>query len=243
MTKTVIKYISAGLFSLILLTGLGCLNLYSQNTASTDSGKAENGSVFVYKMPKTGNFMHYKVENGDTIYIGSLRPAYSFGAMKGKDWRQYARLVRNFAKVYPYSILARQLVVKADSTFKAGSFSRRQKDKYVNDLQKKIFVSYEQTARNMTISQGQLMMRLIDREVGKSSYDIIKLYKSGIAAGFWQGLAKVFGTDMKKHYDPDGEDRDTEELIKKWQRGEFPDFYFSIFGEYPSIPETPENLK
>ena len=64
-----------------------------------------------------------------------------------------------------------------------------------------------------------------------------------MAAGFWQGLAKMFGTDMKKHYDPTGEDRDIEELIKKWNSGEFPELYYSIFREYPSIPEVPENLR
>lgn len=192
---------------------------------------------------KNGNYLHYKVEGKDTTYIATLRPSYSFSHANKKDWKKYYRLVHNFAKVYPYSLVAQRLVREADSTFKVRNFTKRQKEKYVNDLQRRIFTSYEKTARNMTISQGQLMMRLIDREVGHSSYEIIKYYKNGLAAGFWQGLAKLFGTDMKKHYDPYGEDRNTEELIQKWKSGEFPDLYYSIFGKYPTIPETPENLR
>ena len=60
-----------------------------------------------------------------------------------------------------------------------------------------------------------------------------------MAAGFWQGIAKFFGGDLKKRYDPEGEDAMTEELVRKWQKGEFPEFYRSIFGQYPKIPVIP----
>ena len=71
----------------------------------------------------------------------------------------------------------------------------------------------------MTISQGRLLIKLVDREIGKSSYSIIKDYKSGVSAGFWQGVAKIFGQNLKSSYDPNGEDRMTEYLVEKWQRG------------------------
>ena len=106
-------------------------------------------------------------------------------------------------------------------------------------MQKDLVNAFEDPMRHMTITQGQLLMKLIDREVGKSSYFIIKDYKSGIAAGFWQGIAKIFGSDLKKHYDPDGEDRQVEELVHKWDNGEFQALYFSIFGEYPKRIEIP----
>jgi hypothetical protein len=94
--------------------------------------------------------------------------------------------------------------------------------------------------RNLTVSQGALLMKLIDREVGKSSYNIIKDYKNGIAAGFWQGIAKIFGTDLKKPYDPEGEDKLTEELVKIWDAGDFQAFYFAIFWQDPPVMPIPE---
>ena len=92
----------------------------------------------------------------------------------------------------------------------------------------------------MTVSQGALLMKLIDREAGKSSYMIIKDYKSGIAAGFWQGIAKLFGSDLKKPYDPNGDDVATEELVRIWEAGEFPALYFSIFWEDAPVVSIPE---
>lgn len=185
----------------------------------------------------------YIVEGRDTLYYDVLEPAVKSAVKSRKEMRQYKRLVANFAKVYPYSVLARKLVAEADRAFEEGHMNHRQKEKYVTDLQKRIIASYEQTARHMTVSQGQLMMKLIDRETGKSPHDLIRDYKSGMAAGFWQGLAGVFGVDMKRHYDAAGADRDVEKLVICWENGTFPDIYKSLFGEYPQIPEIPENMK
>ena len=82
-------------------------------------------------------------------------------------------------------------------------------------------------------------MKLIDREIGKSSYMIIKDYKNTIAAKFWQGVAKMFGSDLKKPYDPEGEDKKIEELVKIWEAGDFDAFYFSLFWKDPPVIEIP----
>ncbi|MCQ2118844.1 MAG: DUF4294 domain-containing protein [Bacteroidales bacterium] len=189
------------------------------------------------------NGLPYIVENGDTLYYDVLEPAIKIETKTRKELRQYKKLVANFAKVYPYSELARKLVIEADRAFAEQNMNHRQKEKYVAELQKRIIVSYEQTARHMTVSQGQLMMKLIDRETGKSPHNLIRDYKSGLAAGFWQGLASVFGVDMKRHYDKNGADRDVEKLAVSWENGTFPDLYYSLFGQYPVIPEVPDNIK
>ncbi len=140
-------------------------------------------------------FLQYEVVDGDTLYMDVLSPSKisSYGGKrKGREWRRYYRLVWNFNKTYPYALVARRLVQRTDSTFEADKYRKRQKEKYVNALQKELFTAFEQPLRHMSISQGQLLIKLVDREVGKSSYDIIKSYKNGIAAGFWQGIAKIF---------------------------------------------------
>ena len=95
----------------------------------------------------------------------------------------------------------------------------------------------------MTISQGQLLCRLVDRDIGKSSYDIVKDYKSGVAAGFWQGVAKLFKQNLKSKYDPNGEDRMTEYLIEKWEQGQFEALYYSVFLEWPKRTEIPSKYR
>jgi hypothetical protein len=95
----------------------------------------------------------------------------------------------------------------------------------------------------MSISQGQLLVRLIDREIGKTSYSIIKDYRSGIAAGFWQGVAKLFNQNLKNRYDPSGEDKNTEQLVQIWEEGQFDNLYYSIFLEWPEHKDLPSKYR
>ncbi len=195
--------------------------------------------------PQTGGngrsgYMGYRVERGDTSYYDSIDPAWIFPrGYKGtrRDLKKYYRLVYNFNKVYPYALLACDMERQADRHISENSLRRRGKEKYVNRLQEELMDAYEKPLRSMTISQGKLLIKLVDREIGKSPYFVIKSYKSGISAGFWQGVAKVFGQDLKSHYDPKGEDKMTEYLVEKWQRGEFDALYYSIFWEMPKHPD------
>ena len=189
--------------------------------------------------PQEKEIMHYIVEGKDTIYIDEIRASKVYARVpkqKGKDWRKYYRLVHNFSKAYPYALVARKLVAEADSTIAADNLKRVKKEKYVSSVQKELFDVFEGQMRSMTVSQGALLMKLIDREVGKSSYNIIKDYKNGMAAGFWQGIAKMFGSDLKKPYDPEGEDKHVEELVQIWEAGDYPAFYWSLF--WKDMPEV-----
>ena len=217
----------------------GCLHAQKRQ-------KARVGASAVWGSKTTTteeNALNYIVEGKDTIYIDHLEPSKVYSRLprqKGKEWRKYYRLVHNFSKSYPYALVARKLVQEADSTIAADNLKWAKRDKYVARVQKELFDVFEGQMRSLTVSQGALLMKLVDREVGKSSYDIIKDYKNGIAAGFWQGIAKLFGTDLKKPYDPEGEDKLTEELVKIWDSGDFQAFYFAIFWQDPPVMPIPE---
>lgn len=191
-------------------------------------------------VPKEKEILKYIVEGNDTIYIDEIKASKVYSRLpkqKGKEWRKYYRLVHNFSKAYPYALVAKKLVVEADSTIAADKLKGARREKYINSVQEELFEVFEGQMRRLTVSQGALIMKLIDREVGKSSYNIIKGYKSGVTAGFWQGIAKIFGSDLKKPYDPEGEDANVEELVQIWEAGDFPAFYWSIFWKDP--PEVP----
>jgi hypothetical protein len=191
----------------------------------------------------TKEFLPYFVEGEDTVYYDTIEASKIYSRLpkqKGREWRQYYRLVHNFSKAYPYALVAKKLVMQADSTIAADKLKGVKREKYVSQVQRELFEVFEGQMRKLTVSQGALLMKLIDREVGKSSYSIIKDYKSGIAAGFWQGIAKMFGTDLKKPYDPEGEDKLTEELVGIWEAGDFEAFYFSIFWKEPPVMPIPE---
>lgn len=190
--------------------------------------------------------MEFIIEGNDTIYIDHIRASKVYSRlpkMKGREWRKYYRLVHNFSKAYPYALVAKKLVIEADSTIAAEKLKGAKREKYISKVQKELFDVFEGQMRSLTVSQGALIMKLIDREVGKSSYNIIKGYKSGITAGFWQGIAKIFGSDLKKPYDPEGEDKATEELVQIWEAGDFPAFYWSIFWKDPPEMPIPEKYR
>lgn len=191
---------------------------------------------------QSDKILHYIVEGRDTIFIDEIRASKVYSRLpkqKGKEWRKYYRLVHNFSKTYPYALAARKIVLRADQTIEDNKLKRLKRDRYISTVQDELFEMFEQPLRNLTVSQGALLMKLIDREIGKSSYMIIKDYKSGIAATFWQGVAKLFGSDLKKPYDPDGEDSKIEELVKMWEDGDFEAFYFSLFWKDPPKVEIP----
>ena len=150
-----------------------------------------------------------------------------------REWRRQYRLVYNFNRVYPFALLGRKLMNQIDSTIAADHLDKGVRARYINDVEKELLRLFEKDIRNTTISQGFLLVRLVDRECGHTVYDIIKDYEGGFAAGFWNLVGKLFDQDLKSHYDPDGVDRETEELIRIWESGAWDEFYWEIFGKYP----------
>ena len=185
------------------------------------------------------------MENGDTTFYDSIDPVWIFGHGKknDKEWRKYYKLVYRFAKVYPYAEASGRLQQIVDSTITADNMGRMKKDRYITGVQKQLFKDFEGALRKMTISEGAILLKLIDRETGNSPYSIIREYKNGMAAGFWQGIAKMFDNDLKSQYDPEGEDRDLEELVQIWKAGKFRELYWSIFWDEPPVVKVPDTYK
>ena len=73
--------------------------------------------------------------------------------------------------------------------------------------------------RDMTITQGRLLIKLIDRETQNTSYTLIRQYRGGLTAAFWQGIARIFGTNLKEEYDPYGEDALIELIVNEIEAG------------------------
>lgn len=183
--------------------------------------------------------MYYRVDSpGDTTFLDSIDPAWVFPrgrSLKSGDWRKYYKLVYNFNKVYPYALVGRKMMAQVDSTIAVDATKRSQRNQYVRDVEKELFQLFEKNIRDMTISQGFILMRLVDRECGMSAFDIIKTYESGFAANFWQLVAKLFSQNLKTRYNPRNNDEDAkiENLCKIWDSGNWNSFYYSIFMENP----------
>jgi len=137
---------------------------------------------------------------------------------KKSDFRKYERLVYNLKRVYPYALLVRTRLsqVNAEMTNYKTDKERRE---YLKKVEKDVFAEYEGDIRDMTITQGRLLIKLIDRETQNTSYVLIKDYRGKFAAAFWQGIARLFGTNLKDVYDPNGEDSLIESIIVEIEAG------------------------
>ena len=191
-------------------------------------------------------YLRMQVENGDTTYLDKLPPIYIIGRGKArseKQWRDYYKLVWRFARVYPYAQASGHLIKQVDSTLNAEHYKGLKKERYIDAIQKQIFQDFEKALRDMSIQQGVLLLKLINRETGLPPYTIIKDYKNRVAAGFWEGIAHLFDSSLKSDYDPTGADATIEELVQIWNAGEFPALYWSIFWEDPPHVDIPDTYK
>ena len=116
-------------------------------------------------------------------------------------------------------------------------------NKYLNKMKDDLLKEFDPLFRKLTLKQGLMMIRLIDRECGQTPYYILKRYLGGTTAGFWQGVARLFKGNLKQPYDRFGEDKDLEELVGYWHRGEFGKLYWTIFGKEPPTIYIPERFR
>lgn len=161
-------------------------------------------------------------EEGDTSFHYKMKPVIIFPERVFKNKRQrrrYNRLVRNVKKVYPYSIIIKNIFVETEFVLQ-NMDNNRQRKRYLKKKEKELKIKFEGVIRNMTYTQGRILIKLVDRETSHTSYELVKHFKGGVAAFFWQGVAKMFHTNLKYQYDPDGTDKWIEEIVAKIENGQ-----------------------
>jgi len=95
----------------------------------------------------------------------------------------------------------------------------KQRKEYMKSVEKNVFDEYKGDIEQMTITQGKLLIKLIDRETQNTSYALIREYRRKFSAAFWQGIARIFGSNLKEEYDPYGEDSMIETIIQEIDAG------------------------
>ncbi len=126
--------------------------------------------------------------------------------------QQYWRMVMRVKKVWPYAKEAALLLQKYESEVSPDARARDRRI-YVRKAEEELMRKYGSTMKKMSINDGRVLIKLIDRETSRISYDIIHDLKGGVSAVFWQGVARIFGNNLKSKYDPYGEDRQIEQII------------------------------
>lgn len=126
--------------------------------------------------------------------------------------RKYRRLIYNVKKAYPYAKMAGLKLRILDEQLSKLETEKERKQ-YLEIAEKEIMDKFEKDIKRLTITQGIILVKLIDRETGRTSYNVIKDLKGGFTAFFWQGIARLFGNNLKLQYDPLGEDKVMEDIV------------------------------
>ena len=133
-------------------------------------------------------------------------------------WK-YQRLVYNLKKVYPFALIVRSRLGQVNEELEKIPDEKGRR-KHLRQVEKDVFGEYEDDIRDLTITQGKLLIKLVDRETRNTSYELIKKYRGSFSAAFWQSIARIFGTDLKAEYDPYGEDAIIEIILKGIESGD-----------------------
>jgi hypothetical protein len=155
------------------------------------------------------------VEGSDTLAIIELpevrvyeRRDFEYLYLK----RRYRRMIRNIKKAYPFARIAAIELKELDDHLATLENEEEQKA-YINQAEKGIMDQFEKEVKRLTVTQGIILVKLIDRETGRTSYQVIKELKGGLTAFFWQGIARIFGNNLKTEYDPENKDKVMEDII------------------------------
>lgn len=173
--------------------------------------------------PKKQFRVYAEIINGDTVPSLTFNDVFIVSEFAYKDKKQYETWTRtkyNVKKVYPYAILASAKLKEIDLVLEKLPTEKQKKD-YLKQAEKQLKDEFEASLKELSVTQGRILMKLIDRETGNTSYEVVKEFRGGFQAFLWQGVARVFGNNMKDGYDPQGEDMMIERAIKLVEAGQF----------------------
>lgn len=161
------------------------------------------------------------VLDGDTIadiYLTSYQITAKRTWKSKREYNKYLRLQRKVVKVYPLARLAAQKLKEYEKELENVK-SEKEKKKFYKRIERELKEEYEGRLRQLTISEGRILIKLLDRETGNTSYDLVSDLRGKFSAFFWQGLAKIFGHDLKSEYDPEGADKEIEFIVRRIEAG------------------------
>lgn len=164
---------------------------------------------------------HVITQEGDTLRTMVLRDIYIYQKQAFKNEKQeerYNKLVRDVKRTLPY---AKMIYATLIETYEYMQTLPDDKDREVHmkRMEKDLYAEYKPILKKMTLSQGKLLIKLIDRECNQTSYTLIKTFLGPFRAGFWNIFASMFGASLKSEWDPDGKDEAAEKIVQMIEMG------------------------
>lgn len=155
--------------------------------------------------------------NGEYIPHIQLPTFHAYAPIKFKNKRQrrqYDRLVRDVKKTLPLAVEIRTIIIETYEYLQTLP-DEKAREKHLDKLEKGLKEQYTPKMKKLTLRQGKLLIKLVDRECNQNAYQLVKLFMGSFKAAFYNSFASLFGASLKKSYDPDGEDWMIEQVVVK----------------------------
>jgi hypothetical protein len=169
-----------------------------------------------------GTAVRAVIKGSDTILTVNLNPVTISSERVFKNKKQaeiYWKIKRDVKKVYPYAILA-EAKLKEYNAKLATMNNEEEKKRFMKKAEKELKDQFEDELKGLTVNQGKILIKLIDRQTGSTSYELVKTLRGSFSAFMWQSLASLFGSSLKSEYDAKDKDKLIEDVIHLIESGE-----------------------
>ena len=191
-----------------------CILLFLVTTSLPEQLLAQNSQYDTLRVEA------YITPEGDTIPQSWL-PTVLVSAVQTQAlknyWNNWTRLRNAVYVTYPYAVKASKVIRSVNAQL-AGVQDEKLRKQIIKSREKELKRDFADKVTNLSVYQGKVLMKLINRETGNNCYQLIKEYKGGLSAGIWQTVAFVFGSSLKQPYSPNGEDQEIEKLVLEVQK-------------------------
>ena len=188
---------------------------FAHTQAPTDAGLQKTKVI----VPK--GFQLAVIEGKDTIPMIFLKEVIVFPPLvfkNNKERQEYDKLVRDVKRALPYAKLVYNTLIETYEYIQTLP-DDKSRDAHLKKMEKELFRDYKPELKKLTLTQGKLVLKLIDRECNQSSYQLVSAFLGKIRASFWNLFANMFGASLKTDYDPKGKDAMTERVVQLVERG------------------------
>lgn len=176
----------------------------------------ENTDLQPQKLYVVGQSIHL----GEKIPHINLPTYYAYAPIKNKrQLREYNRLVRDVKKTIPLAAEIRTIIIETYELIQKMP-DEKAKKKHLKELEKGLKKQYTPKMKKLTLRQGKLLIKLVDRECNQNAYELVRLFMGSFKAAFYNSFASLFGASLKKSYDPTGEDWMVEQVVVRVLNGQ-----------------------
>lgn len=204
----------------LIICLIATLPLLSQTSkkVNPEDRKVDMDSPTFVPMVRVGKVL----DGSDSIQYVEMNNVYVYGPLTFKNEKQrktYDRLVYNVKKTLPIAKEVNRAVLETYEYIQTLP-DRKAREQHLKLVEKGVKEQYTPRMKKLTFSQGKLLIKLIYRETNSSSYELIKAFLGSTRASFYQAFAWMFGASLKKVYDPEGEDKLTERVVRLVEAGQ-----------------------